>query len=58
MVLSVGIMGLSLIPFAPAVLTVPVLLFGVGLSVHDGLLTLLGFGVLLLLSVFIIHGVI
>lgn len=41
--LSIGIIALGFIPFAPMLPAATILFFGLGLSVHDGLLTACGF---------------
>ena len=46
-ILSLGMVGIGFIPFVPALLALPILLFGLGLSVHDGLLTAFGFVLML-----------
>jgi hypothetical protein len=51
MVLAVGIMTLSIIPFAPAALALPVLFFALGLSAHDGILIAIGYGSLAVIAV-------
>lgn len=39
--LSIAMISIGFIPFAPAMLALVILMFGLGLSVHDGLLTAL-----------------
>ncbi len=41
--LSIAMIVIGFIPFAPALFAAAILLFGLGLSVHDGLLTAFGF---------------
>ncbi len=48
MVLSVGIMTLSLIPFAPAALALPIFLLGLGLTANDGAIMAGGYATLAL----------
>lgn len=43
MILTVAVISIGFIPFAPALLALPILFFALGLSVHDGLFLLLGY---------------
>lgn len=48
MILAVGIMFTSLIPFAPTLLALPIILFSLGLSVQNTFLIFTGHGLLIL----------
>lgn len=56
LLLSIGIMSFSLIPFAPAAFALPIIFFALGFSVRDGVLIGIGYGALIITGAVVISA--